>query len=696
METRQHSDQKDLYQPNTSAGGTTPRSRLRATLRSASLAVTLTVLASSALAQTAPQLFGVNLSGGDSTGGSVPGTYGTDYIYPNDAELAYYQDKGLTLIRLPVKWRRIQAALYDPLNATDMARIDTVIGYARNRDMKVIIDLHDYNEYKIGTTTYLVGSTEVPHSALADLWGQLANRYKNETAVYGYDIMNEPKGTAANWKTEAQAVIDAIRNYDDDHWILIEGVNYSHAWGWEKDGNGILADLDDTWRNRLIFSAHSYWDKGGSGIYANSYAADSRYPEVGITNVQPFVAWCQTNNLRGLIGEYGVPWDKGYVAEWNTVCDNFMNYIKANGMSGTYWAGGPWMQNYSLSCEPTNNFTGDKPVMSVLENYNNTSVAAEVIVDNSDSGSVTLTGSWAASTSTSGYYGANYLHDGNTSKGGKSVKFTPNLSAGGDYEVFARWTAAANRAVNVPVTIACASGNVAGPALNQQLNGGTWMSLGNYTFNAGTGGGVTIANNGTTGYVIADAVKFSPAVGLPAGWSMSDVGAVGVAGSSTYGSGVYTVNGSGITIGGTADSFHYLYMDGSGDCTITARVASQSNTHGYARAGVMIRDGLAANARVATAILTPANGSYMQSRLTTGGTLSSVSGGTGVAPYWVRLTRVGNNFTAYKSVNGSTWVQIGTTKTITMATSVKIGFAVCSYANSVLGTATFDNVTVSP
>jgi hypothetical protein len=110
----------------------------------------------------------------------------------------------------------------------------------------------------------------------------------------------------------------------------------------------------------------------------------------------------------------------------------------------------------------------------------------------------------------------------------------------------------------------------------------------------------------------------------------------------------------------------------------------------------MIRAGTDANAMLADSIITPSNGHFMQSRSTTGGTVSSGAGGTASAPYWVRVSRVGNEFKGYKSADGGDFFQVSTTKVIAMPASVKFGLAVCSFNNGVLGTVKFDNVTFNP
>src|SRR5262249_28591996 len=62
--------------------------------------------------------------------------------------------------------------------------------------------------------------------------------------------------------------------------------------------------------------------------------------------------------------------------------------------------------------------------------------------------------------------------------------------------------------------------------------------------------------------------------GLPTPWNGGDIGSTGLAGSSTYANGVFTVAGSGADIWGTADAFRMVSQPTSGDVEIVARVAS--------------------------------------------------------------------------------------------------------------------------
>jgi hypothetical protein len=131
-----------------------------------------------------------------------------------------------------------------------------------------------------------------------------------------------------------------------------------------------------------------------------------------------------------------------------------------------------------------------------------------------------------------------------------------------------------------------------------------WNPIGNFTFNAGTGGSVTLHATGN-GLVMADAVWFRPSNAFPQGWQSGDVGTLGIAGTSGHSGGDYTLTSAGTIYGTGPDAFHFVYKNVAGDFTLTARVESQTNTNTYARAGVMVRDGLGATAPFANAIVTP-------------------------------------------------------------------------------------------
>jgi IPT/TIG domain len=180
---------------------------------------------------------------------------------------------------------------------------------------------------------------------------------------------------------------------------------------------------------------------------------------------------------------------------------------------------------------------------------------------------------------------------------------------------------------------------------------------------------------------------------LPSGWSDGDIGSVGLSGSASYCNGVFTVKGSGTGIKSTADQLNFLSQPLSGDGTIVARLVSLTSGV-LPQAGVMIRETLNNGA---TNALTELNyGTISFSYRTSTGAGTTTSGGVSAAgPYWVMVVRSGNTFTSYAALDGVNWVQVGSTQTITMATSVYIGLAVSSGSNSSLATATFDNVSVN-
>jgi RHS repeat-associated protein len=215
--------------------------------------------------------------------------------------------------------------------------------------------------------------------------------------------------------------------------------------------------------------------------------------------------------------------------------------------------------------------------------------------------------------------------------------------------------------------------------------------------------GITIPTGATSGPLVvsvtpnmndSNAVDFSVTTQpLPDSWLNQDIGPVGIAGSATYASGVFSVTGAGRGIAANSDQLQFVYQPLSGDGTIVARVASTQGTN--PTAGVMIRETLNPGATMAYAEYYNKYDSYFYYRTSTGAASSYQPGTYGGLPYWVKLTRSGNTFSAYVSSDGVNWIQIASSVTINMAENVYIGLAVTSGSNTASVSATFDNVSIT-
>jgi regulation of enolase protein 1 (concanavalin A-like superfamily) len=161
------------------------------------------------------------------------------------------------------------------------------------------------------------------------------------------------------------------------------------------------------------------------------------------------------------------------------------------------------------------------------------------------------------------------------------------------------------------------------------------------------------------------------------------------------GNNAFLMSAAGTDIWDVGDQFRFAYKQLSGNGSITLRVDSIDNTNVWAKAGPMIRESLDTGSKNAYFAVTPGSGVSFQWRATASGA-SANSQTTGLAaPYWVRITRTGNNFKAERSADGKTWTQQGTDTAILMMNNVYIGIAVTSHAANVTAMAEVSNVSTT-
>jgi aryl-phospho-beta-D-glucosidase BglC (GH1 family) len=321
-------------------------------------------------------LIGVNLAGAEfappyNTDGQRdmshpnPGVFDTNYTYPTHAEIDYYAAKGMSVIRLPFLWERIQPAQNQPLDAAELGRLDDVVSYTTGKGLKIEIELHDYG-YGFGG---LIGA-QTPNSSFADVWGKLAGHFKSNSEVI-FGLMNEPHTqSATDWLASANAAIAAIRSAGAMQEILVPGTGWDGGWSWTlPDTNNatvIGPGVVDPGHN-FAFEVHQYLDSDSSGTHPGVVS-----PTIGVERLTAITQWARDNHQRLFLGEVGV--DQQAISL--QALDNMLTYIKQHTdvWSGvTYWAGGPWWGNYMFSIEPQNvnnpsNY-GDKPQMGILEKH---------------------------------------------------------------------------------------------------------------------------------------------------------------------------------------------------------------------------------------------------------------------------------------------------------------------------------------
>jgi hypothetical protein len=178
---------------------------------------------------------------------------------------------------------------------------------------------------------------------------------------------------------------------------------------------------------------------------------------------------------------------------------------------------------------------------------------------------------------------------------------------------------------------------------------------------------------------------------LPAAWRETDIGAVFTIGSTRVEPRAFTVRSSGLNIDGDRDSFHYVYKPVRGDSEIVAEVTTIQYTHPNAKAGLMMRENLGEYSRNVMLGLTAMRGGVLQVRANEHGNTESALF-TGIhAPYWLKLKRRGDEFSAYLSRNGRVWSLVERVS-VTMAPEFYVGLAVTSAREGMLNWTTFSKV----
>ncbi len=179
---------------------------------------------------------------------------------------------------------------------------------------------------------------------------------------------------------------------------------------------------------------------------------------------------------------------------------------------------------------------------------------------------------------------------------------------------------------------------------------------------------------------------------LPQPWHSTDVGNVGIPGSTTYNNNIFTLQASGFDIMREADEHHYTYQTWHGDIDITAHIQDIQNTRNWLKSGVVIRENLESGSRIA-AMLSAYNRGMMLVTRKESNTNAPLTREEDRQVPWVRLIRIDNTFHGYISDDGNHWTHIES-RTVDMPNEILVGLALASHDNTELATAHFTHITI--
>lgn len=253
---------------------------------------------------------------GDDFTASFWKTFKDNYI--TRADIEFIAAQGANTVRVPFHYKLFTDEDYMGLSSEQdgFARIDSVVDWCADNGMYVILDMHDCPGGQTGDNIddsygypglFESGTSQ---RRFIDIWTEIAAHYRNEPAILGYELMNEPIAHYFDNKEELNAMLEplqkqavaAIRTVDPNHIILLGGAQWN---------SNFEPFTDSTYDDNIMYTCHRY----GGPATAEAIAS--------------YIAFRDSTGLPMYMGEIGHNTD-----QWQS---DFVDVMVANNIGYTFW-----------------------------------------------------------------------------------------------------------------------------------------------------------------------------------------------------------------------------------------------------------------------------------------------------------------------------------------------------------------------
>lgn len=228
-------------------------------------------------------------------------------------------DLGMDLVRFYINYQTLESDANPYVYLEDGWQwLDQNIEWARAAGVYLILNMHvPQGGFQSQGRGWDLWQQPELQKRLVAMWRAIAERYRNEPVVFGYDLVNEPgvPKDKRQWQQLAQRLVDTIREVDSHHPVIVERVNsINRKWENDRDMNFVKVTGDN-----IVYTFHTYdpyyythqripWDDSmknrDGGQWPNKKQHHTKADMA--QSLENFLTWGKRNNVPLYLGEWGV------------------------------------------------------------------------------------------------------------------------------------------------------------------------------------------------------------------------------------------------------------------------------------------------------------------------------------------------------------------------------------------------------